>query len=289
VHTHWIVSNAITTSARGLPVAHPIRRAMHINTFGAAKVNQEALLSLRPRHSLLHHACALEYESLRDVFIMAAKLWKYETLPEMFQAHDLPDEVKSALPIYADGIRFWRSFHTFYKAYIDIYYRSEADLQADKDMQRYWAFECVPQYQTGLPALSKIALANQMTHVCFNVSVFHQLVGDVIRYLKMPNNMAWHIREGEDMADAKSMLLTINIAAKTMRDMPEIIGDAWFFSNWEKHIVVASDAPAQQTAVQMLLQKLKAELKQLKEDIHRLNTVRPDGMRPDFWACSVSL
>merc|ERR1712139_320685 len=156
-------------------------------------------------------------------------------------------------------------------------------------MGRYWTFDCVPQYQAGVPALSKDALADQLTHACFNVSAYHQLVGDVIRYMIMPNNMVWHIREGEDMADAKALLLALDIAAKTMRDMPELIGDEWFFDVWVKHIVVPTDSEVRRTAVQRLLDTLKADLTTIRATIQRANEIRPEGLRPDFWACSVSV
>lgn len=289
VHTHWIVSNAVTTSVRGLPPVHPIRRLMHINTFGNAKVNQESLLALRPRHALLHHACALKYDSLQEVFITGAQDWRYQTLPDMMHASTLPDAVKQELPIFADGMKFWKTFHKFYQAYVDIYYQDDAALLADQHMARYWSFECVPQYRTGLPPLSKQALVDQLTHSCFHVSVYHQLVGDVIRYLKMPNSMVWHIREGQDMADAKAMLLTMNIATKTMRDMPELIGDEWFFDVWAKHLIVPEDSSVQQQLVKQLLSNLKIECNALRAVLEEQNRHRPDGTRPEFWACSVSL
>jgi hypothetical protein len=291
VYSHFITSNALTTSVRGLPINHPIRRVMHINTFGTCKVNQEALLTLQPRHALLHHACALEYAGgLAEVFVIAAKDFRYRTLPQEFEEQDLPDEVKKELPVYMDGLLYWRSLNTFYKGYVDLFYPNDAALLADEAMQIYWKFECVPQIQAGgLPPLSKVALVDQLTYSTFMVSFFHQMVGDVIRYLGRPDGMCWHIREGEDMADAKALLLTMNIAAKTLRDMPEIIGDAWYFGNWQRHLFEMRLTPFQRGQLATLLGYLKAELAALRTQVEERNSRRPDGSRPAFWACSVSL
>merc|ERR1719350_1084074 len=39
VTTHLISSNAINTSLREMPAAHPVRRVLHVNIFGASAIN----------------------------------------------------------------------------------------------------------------------------------------------------------------------------------------------------------------------------------------------------------
>ena len=61
-------------------------------------------------------------------------------------------------------------------------YSDDAAVQADAELVSYWKFELVPQYSVGLPALSKHALVDQMTHSAFGVTAYHEMVGQVIAY-----------------------------------------------------------------------------------------------------------
>jgi hypothetical protein len=265
---------------------------MHVSTFGNAKVNGESYMSLYPRNGVLHTACALEWEDgLQDVFINASTSWRYESFLERCRKADLPEEAKAEIPLYTDGLRAWQSLYRFYSGYVDVYYADDQAVRADEDLQEYWTFRCVPQFTQGLPPLSKKALATQLTDSVFYVSAYHQYVGDVIRYFKSPSNMCWQIREGHEIADARSLTLAMAIACRTMRDMPEF-NDPWFFPNWKQHLQLPGNSLQVQQRINLLLDTLERDLKVCQQEIDAKSAsrVRPcRGSRPEFWACSVSL
>merc|ERR1712151_1222224 len=105
-----------------------------------------------------------------------------------------------------DGLDVWDALHRFYEAYVDLHYASEAEIAGDAALAEYWKFENTPHYARGLPALSKRALADQLTHACFWVTALHQVAGDVVQYVTVPDGMCFQIRPKTAMCDARQMV-----------------------------------------------------------------------------------
>merc|ERR1712048_549672 len=85
--------------------------------------------------------------------------------------------------------------------------------------------EEVPYYTKGLPALSKSALADQLTHACFGVTAYHQIAGDVVQYVTTPQGMFFQIRPAQTMADAEQFMNVLALTAFTGRSMPLLTED----------------------------------------------------------------
>lgn len=288
VHIHYIVSNALNTSLREcLPPDHPVRRLMHVSVFGASKVNCESIYTLGVDGSFLHRAMSLEWEGgMREVLDYASSSYRFQTFPELVASSDLPKNVKDTLPLFVDGLEVWKVYHGFYSSVVDMYFEDEDAVLGDQDIAEYWRFRCVPQYMNGLPSLSKAALVDQLTHASFGVTAQHQVAGDIVQYVTLPNGMCFQIRPGHDMEDARQMTNVLAITASTGRTMPR------FCEDWSHLLPGPADGPEQCRKLKDLHKKLVMDLKSVGDKVEERCKEQPVAfteLNPKAFECSVSI
>lgn len=226
--THWVISNGFTSSCRVLPADHPVRRVLAVNCFGTAAINQNSTTALHPEFGFLHKLSGFEYSSLSDIFKVAGDMYKYQTWPEFVKDHPLPDGDKKELPYFQDGLKVWEIMTSFYGKYIDMYYKNDAEVLADKHLAKYWEFGLVPQYKNGLPPLSKAALVNQIAHSSFHVTAWHEMVGGLMPYVSSPDGMFYGVRKTEPplvRADLHMYVGTLALTSATGGRMPSFVAD----------------------------------------------------------------
>lgn len=225
---HWIVSNGFTSSCRVLPADHPVRRVLKINCYGTAEINMNSTTALHPECGFLHKLSGFEYESLSKIFQAAADMYKFQTWPDFARDHPLPSEDKDQLPFFQDGLKAWKIMETFYAKYVDMYYKDDDAVQADAHLVNYWQFGLVPQYQKGLPPLSKSALAKQLTHSSFFVTAWHEFVGGLMPYVSSPDGMFFGIPKTDPpqvRADRCHYVATLALTSATGGRMPHFVAD----------------------------------------------------------------
>mmetsp|Transcript_48852 Transcript_48852/g.91421 ORF Transcript_48852/g.91421 Transcript_48852/m.91421 type:complete len:296 (+) Transcript_48852:2-889(+) len=288
VWTHWIIANALATSLReSFNPHHPIRRVLHVNQWNTASINYMSFWTLFPENGFLHHMSGFSYEGLGTVFNTALEIYKYQTWPEVYEACDLPEEVKDKMPMFEDGLPFWKILHEFYTGYVDLYYESDEAVLADTEIVAYWRFQCGPQYSRGLPALSKAALVDQMTHAVFTVTGYHEFVGNVIGYVSDPLGGFLQVRPELNMADKQHMIQALSLAASTGSPMPRFIDD------WSYLLDLGRAAKVNRYEEAMVLfKKMQDALKELSKTNKQRNETRPQAFRhfdPEFMESSVSL
>merc|ERR1712151_1116813 len=123
-----------------------------MNSFGTSRVNISANYTLASDGCFLHRMSSLEWKGgLEDVLRSGAAAYRFQTWPDRAKDSPLSDEVKSQLPLFVDGLDVWWALHEFYEGYVDYYYPSDSDVQADDGLRSYWEFRCAPQYTEGLP------------------------------------------------------------------------------------------------------------------------------------------
>lgn len=279
--SHFIFSNGINAALReALPCDHPVRRVLHVNTFGASKVNASAAYTLAPEGALFQRMSALQWDGgLKDAFELGVAGYKFETWPQRVQNSDLPPHVKARLPLFVDGLDVWNALHDFYQRYVDLYYRDTAAVCADSALRAYWEFRSTRLYTQGLPALSKPALVDQLTHACFGVTAFHQIAGDVVQYVTTPEGMSFQIRPGQVMADAEEFTCVMALTASTGRMMPLLTQD------WS-HLLERTDAcMAAWQSLRESLQRVSARV----EARNRARRIPFTEMDPIKFECSVSV
>eukprot|EP00445_Apocalathium_hangoei_P001813 CAMPEP_0203843458 /NCGR_PEP_ID=MMETSP0359-20131031/2600_1 /ASSEMBLY_ACC=CAM_ASM_000338 /TAXON_ID=268821 /ORGANISM="Scrippsiella Hangoei, Strain SHTV-5" /LENGTH=1059 /DNA_ID=CAMNT_0050758227 /DNA_START=66 /DNA_END=3245 /DNA_ORIENTATION=+ len=224
VISHWVVANAIASSCREtMSPFHPIRRLLQAITYNTASINHNSALSLFPAGGMLNRMSPFPYEELQRIFAVAADSYKFQTWPQEYEAVKLPEDVKSKLPIYQDGLEVYAAFHDFVSGYVNTYFPDDAKVTSDKELQEYWKFTCVPQYARALPQLSKQALIDQLTRGTFDVTGYHELVGYVVAYTTDPAGGSMQVRPGLDMADLQELLAVNSLVAGTGTPMPMFV------------------------------------------------------------------
>jgi len=286
--THWIVANAVVSSVReALGPQHPIRRLLHANTYNTAGINYMTYWTLFPRNGFLHHISPFTYDGMTFLFEAAHEQYRFRTWPQLFEEFDLPEEVKRSLPIFEDGLPVWNALHEFYAAYLDLYYASDAAVQADQELQAYWKFQSVPQYAKGLPPLSKAALADQLAQAVFDITAYHEFVGHVIGVLSDPRGCFMQVRPGLDMADKQHLIQVLSLAASTGSPMPRFLDD------WSWLLDLGHLAPQNHfKEAKALWDRLRARLTEVSAEIKQRNLGRPRPFcqfDPEYFECSVSL
>ena len=81
--------------------------------------------------------------------------------------------------------------YSYFTSYVSFFYPEEKHVAIDEELAAFW--ECVDlwggkgtPWRYGLPALCKASLVDYLTHLAFQVTAWHELVGTIIQYL-LPN------------------------------------------------------------------------------------------------------
>lgn len=272
---HWIVSNAVSSSVHTMPIGHPIRRCLRVNCYGTAQINYNSAIALYPENGFLHKLSPFQYSALKSVFYAASAAYKFQTWPDYVKSRNLPEALKNDLPFFKDGLAAWTVLHGFYSSYVDLYYKDDTAVQMDPALQKYWKFTLVPQYQQGLPPLSKGALVDQMTHTCFSVTAWHEFVGSLIPYVSSPTGMFYSVRATtppQTHCDLNHYISTLCLTSSTGGRMP------YFVSDWS-HLLEEKARPLQA--------KLLDELRDLSKK--QTDPTKFRDFDPVNWECSVSV
>mmetsp|Transcript_22280 Transcript_22280/g.50957 ORF Transcript_22280/g.50957 Transcript_22280/m.50957 type:complete len:1024 (+) Transcript_22280:80-3151(+) len=287
-YTHWVQGNALKTALKeAFGPNHPLRRLMHVNQFNTAFINVQSYQTLFPENGFLHHISSFTYPALEGVFKAAIEAFEYKTLPQQFKDMDLPDEVKSKLPMFEDGLPLWKALRDFFGKYLDLYYPSDEALLADPEVKVYWEFKSCPPYKKGLPALSKSSLADQLAQVCFDVIATHEFVGSVAGYVADPSGAFLQVRPGQDMADIQQLIQTMTLTAATGKPMPLYIDD------WKRMLDLGASAKVNKfKEASVLWDSMKADLVKLGQQVDERNKTRSHPFphyHPAYLECSVNL
>lgn len=275
VDTHWIISNNADIAARTkLGANHPIRRALKVFLFRTGKINRASALGLAPEDSFLHRMTGLTYEDgLGKAFHWFAKAYKYETLPDFVEAKRLGT---LQIPLCTDALPVWNAFSKYFTSYVDTFYEEDDSVTSDMELAKFW--ECVDSrgnfgspWKYGLPRLTRKALVDYLTHLAFNVTAWHEHVGNIITYLLPPNilhSFGFKLRPGIEVADVQALIQSLCIAGITGLRNPKLM------SNW-KHLL-----PRNNPRVEKAYNELMVDLQKISEDVDTANATAPCPNRP---------
>jgi hypothetical protein len=300
-HLHWLISNSVTFNAEThFSATHPIRRFLKPHTFHAVNINAASTQVLLPNDSLLYRTAAFNEENWFDLFQDIICLYKYETLEEHFAASQLPQNLKTELPVYEDGFDMWKIHGDYVNEYVDIFYDSDSILLKDRELLSYWeAFNSfLPPYASirdyGLGPLNKDNLKNHLTHFIWWVTGGHEFVGSVTEYILDPSFAPFRVIKKEFVqgkeigADYKTFANTLCIMALTGVAQPSLIGD-WKHLHQYEELRYDSDT---KNKVFAALDKWQGHLQNLILVIDDRNTKRSQTfncMNPRFLKSAVSI
>jgi len=216
------------------------------------------------------------YDQLQAIFAHAAKTWRVQSWPQVYAETDLPEDVKSKLPIFEDGLHVWQAIFDFVAGYVSVHYTDDAAVQIDPELKEYWKFHQVPQYAKSLPPLSRASLIDQIASGVFHVTAYHELVGDVVAYTTDPAGAALQVRPGRNMADLQQFMQVNSLVAGTGTPMPMFVpsgevGD----EDWLPHLSTSDGKAFSQ--VSALYSTLMDRLRRISSEVKWRN--RPGGGR----------
>lgn len=246
VWSHLVLSNTVAReSTLELAPSHPIRRLLTIFTFRTNEVNLRAFGTLVPKTAILHRALGLEFESLQEVFDMA---YEQCDIYKPFPDHTLAPEIEKLckedkFPYITQGRTYWNIVHKFVSNWITESGDAAHDAQAMSFYEKLrvssegQAYE-IPQHT------SDNEMINLITQIIFTVTAYHELVGNVTDYLKLPTRAGFRLLEDHrgTSIDIQSWLLGCLIGASTSIRMPQMMRpyDNFFGSDgapvWERSI-----------------------------------------------------
>lgn len=286
VWSHLVLSNTVTkVSTLELPPSHVLRRLLTVFTYRTTTVNSSAFGTLVNKSAILHRALALEYGSLRELFEMA---YTECNIYQPFIDHTLAPEIEALceedkFPYVTQGRAYWKIVHKFVTAWIAKSGDAAHDTQAMvfykkmRECSKGQAYE-IPEYK------SDEEMINLITQIIFTVTAFHELVGMVVDYIKLPDKAGFRVLEDHSgpMIDIQSWLLGCLIGAQTSIRMPKLNrkfenffgakgGPSWERSLWDDFLI---DLNTQSKAVQEADAKRDVEFKYFD---------------PDRFECSISV
>ncbi|KAG9401109.1 hypothetical protein AC1031_009867 [Aphanomyces cochlioides] len=178
---HATVANYLTTSNREqLPVDHPIRRLIKPFTYCTA---------LR---GVFQRAYAYTENGMHQLWDCGRQQFQFHTFPELVARQQI-NTIK--MPFHEDGLDYWSIVHKFVSSYIDLYYKSDTEILADRSIQNFWAF--LDTLPGPFPPLNLTNLKNVIAQCIFWVTAIHNHVGTLAEHASDPAFVGSSWVEGE--------------------------------------------------------------------------------------------
>lgn len=241
--THLIMSNTVTMSSiLNLFPSHPIRRLLTIFTFGTNAVNARAFEVLVPDSAIFHRATGFKHSAIEKMFndgFDACDIF------EPFSDRDICPSVKELsddgkFPYIAEGSAYFDIVRTFVSNWIAEAGDEATDSFAEAFYKEVQSVSVGMKYE--LPEFSTDALVNLCAQMIFCVTAYHELVGGVVEYFRLPSRFGFRITEGATSVDVQSYLIASIVSGSTSIKMPMLMkGFPNFFGaggakEWERDV-----------------------------------------------------
>lgn len=138
-------------------------------------------------------------------------------------------------------------------------------------------------YRFGLPKLSKQTLKDQLTHILFYVTAYHEVAGSNIDQLMDPY-FGSKIKPGQTMQDVQGFVQNVSLSCLTGLKMPALYND------WK--MVFLRDDISRYNAACELHDKFQADLRNVSAAVKKRNKTRKYSVSyfdPEHFECSISL
>lgn len=290
--THLVVSNIASVAARTtLPANHIIRRLLKIFLAYGDTVNSLSCAILLPEYQLLHRASSFTFSSLTAALKDLYDSFKFQPFPEYLQEKNIPVSVQNLMPIFTDAPLTWSALHNYFSKCINAAYKTEYDVQTDNDVVTFWnavnsRVGTGEGTSYGLPStVSRSSLISYLTHVAFNGTAWHELVGTIEQYCTTPQGLLLKLRDNDRVeADVQAYLQTlVMMAMTTVPRQPKLL-ESW------AHLL--QDDDAQRDAHSQLHAELLAISAQIDNANKALSAARPrlcNIFNPKMFETSVSV
>lgn len=218
---HLSFANALAHAAPMIPPTHPVRQLVWPHIFNTIGVNRKAAVALSNPDGLFARAWALTgVVELYEYEVENNPLFKWMTPTQRFDAQNM-----DFLPFQQDGRLFYGVVRDYVKEYVDHYYKSNAAVEADAELQLFGSV--LNNYTIGgAPALvTKKALVDAISTYIFYITGYHTQVGSIHHDATRPDVAPASWFEDGDDAMPNSYFYTLSIFYLTADLRLPLIGD----------------------------------------------------------------
>ncbi len=293
---HLLLSNFVNTANHeNLGKNHPIRRMLTPFTYNNIEINQGAITTLLPSHSLFHRASALSAKGIHEAFQMGYEVNHIFEPIRSLARHDRLDadgNIKKRngklLPFEEDMVEFWKVVNEFVRGYVSVYYQNDDDIRNDSELISFFENLKQPYFRDSTKILKQDGspldvCVKFFTNFIFGVTGFHNHVGSVAEYLTNPMYAGAKIRENSEISDIQASVQALNVGLITGAKVPILVHDY-------SHVVLDDDKKAETKA---LFRSFAKELDFLSEEVERRNKVRGllscNSFNPKYMPTAISV
>ncbi|SDY02899.1 lipoxygenase family protein [Nitrosomonas sp. Nm58] len=180
---HYVMEAIIMASRRQLYKSHPLYVLLNPHLQYTLNVNHQHtfLKDRKGRPGRFGELFAGDYDA--TIQCMANGMTSFN-----FRASAFPNDIANRevdnpdlfYPYRDDGILLWNAIQSFVKEYVDVYYKSEADVTEDYEIQA-WANDISVQDRGRIPGFpakfeSKQELTETLGHIIFLCTAFHSCI-----------------------------------------------------------------------------------------------------------------
>lgn len=180
---HYVMEAIIMASRRQLYKSHPVNVLLNPNLQHTLNVNHQHtfLRNRKGRPGRFGELFAGDYDATTQCMAngMTSFDFKASAFPNDIASREV-DNTSLFYPYRDDGILLWEAIQGFSKEYVELYYKSDADLTEDHEIQA-WANDIAAQDRGRIPGFpnqfeSKQELAETIGHIIFLCTAFHSCI-----------------------------------------------------------------------------------------------------------------
>lgn len=226
--THLVIESVAMATHRHLATVHPVWALLVPHFEGTLFINEVAATSLIAPDGPIDHIFAGTIHSTQELAVAARLDFDFcaKMLPHDLAARGVgPSSTLADFPYRDDGLLVWEAIHAWVKAYLGLYYSSDADVTGDTELAA-WA-ECVAGEAAvkGFgPVTTLTALVDACTMIMFTASAQHAAVNfpqkDIMAFAPAVTGAGWQSapqrQEGQDKPGWLAMMPPMALALEQL-------------------------------------------------------------------------
>jgi arachidonate 15-lipoxygenase len=180
--THLVAEPMILAAHRQLAPSHPLLRLLLPHFQGTLSINETGYKTVFAAHGVLDWFTGTPRETVREVALQSVRTFGFNDsiFPRRMRLRGVDDaSVLTDFPFRDDGMLIWNAITEWVGSYVNIYYSSDADVNADTELQA-WLREVTAPDGGGLKGIgqegalrTRSYLVDAISQIIFSGSALH--------------------------------------------------------------------------------------------------------------------
>lgn len=233
--THLVIEGVAMATHRHLATVHPIWALLVPHFEGTLFINEAAATSLIAADGPIDHIFAGTIHSTQALAVAARLDFDFtaKMLPHDLAARGVgPGSALAEFPYRDDALLVWEAIHGWVKAYVGLYYASDADVTGDSELAAWAACVAGEAKVKGFgPINSVAALVDACTMIIFTASAQHAAVNfpqkDIMAFAPAVTGAGWQSappsQGGQDKTGWLAMMPPMALALEQLNVL-ELLG-----------------------------------------------------------------